>query len=117
MNFQLYQEFVKTYGHYHPEKVTGYSYTELYSVLEGEATYLMQHGSGVTIDDIYCVKAKAGDNVIIPPNYGHITINASDKQLKMANWVCNGFSSVYGEIDKLGGGAYHLLKGGWASVW
>jgi len=31
--------------------------------------------------------------VIIPPNYEHLIINASDKDLTTANWVCREFSS------------------------
>ena len=106
-------EHNKTYGHYHPDKVPGFSYPELYTVLEGEPTYLMQRSEGGKVSDAYFVKAKKGDSVLIPSNYGHITINAGKKPIKMANWVCGKFSSIYGEIEKLGGAAYFLLKSGW----
>lgn len=106
-------EYTKTYGHYHPEKCAGCSFTELYSVLEGRATYLLQRVEGGKVLDVYHVDAKRGDNVLIPPNYGHITINASREPLKMANWVCNDFSSEYREFDRLQGGAYFLLESGW----
>ena len=109
----LGREYIKTVGHYHP-KVPGtdMSYTEVYQVLEGEATYLLQKMEDHKVVDVVLIKAEAGDNVIIPPDYGHITINASTDVLKMANWVCREFSSVYEPIKELVGGAYYLLETG-----
>ena len=109
----LGQEYVKTAGHYHPTVPgTDMSYTEVYHVIEGEATYLLQKTDNGKVTDVVVIKAQAGDNVIVPPNYGHITINASDKTLKMANWVCGEFTSIYEPIRKLSGGAYYLLDTG-----
>ena len=51
---------------------------------------------------------KEGDKVVVPPNYGHITINPFDKTLVMSNWVCSDFPSIYEPIKRLGGG--HTLK-------
>ena len=109
----LGHEYIKTAGHYHPE-VPGanMSYTEVYQVLEGEATYLLQKTDDGKVTDVVIIKAQAGDNVIVPPDYGHITVNASDKILKMANWVCGEFASVYEPIKELAGGAYYLLESG-----
>ncbi len=101
-------EFVKTKGHYHPQH-----YGELYIVLEGQAIYLMQKVKGEKIEDIYAVEAKRGDHIIIPPKYGHITINSGKKTLKMANWVYNNFRSVYEPIEKRGGGGYFYTTRGW----
>lgn len=109
----LGDEYVKTAGHYHPHVPGGHiSYAELYQVLEGKATYLLQKAEGDRIVDVIVCEAKAGDLVLVPPGYGHITINASDVRLKMANWVCRDFSSLYEPIKKLFGGAYYLLTGG-----
>ena len=110
-------EFVKTAGHYHPflpgSKMT---YPELYEVLDGEAHYLLQRreqGRGTErITDVVVVKAKKGDKVIIPPNYGHVTINPSEATLKMANWVANAFSSIYESMKVKGGAAYFELTNG-----
>ncbi len=109
----LGDEYVKTAGHYHPP-VPGHhvSYAELYQVLEGEATYLLQKAEDNRVVDVIVCEAKEGDLVLVPPDYGHITINASDKTLKMANWVCRDFSSIYEPIKKLFGGAYYLLREG-----
>ncbi|WP_440953881.1 glucose-6-phosphate isomerase family protein [Methanosarcina sp. Mfa9] len=110
---RLGKEFVKTKGHYHPivpgAKV---SYPEIYQVLEGEAVYLLQKAEGESISDVVVIEAGKGDVVIVPPGYGHISINRSETTLKMANWVCTSFSSVYEPIRKAGGGAYYLLEEG-----
>ncbi len=109
----LGDEYVKTAGHYHP-LVPGQdvSYAELYQVLEGEATYLLQKAEGDKIVDVLVCEAKAGDLALVPPGYGHITINNSDDTLKMANWVCRDFESLYEPIKKFFGGAYYLLTSG-----
>jgi len=106
-------EYVKTAGHYHPE-VPGkaITYPEVYEVLNGEAEYVMQKLENDKIEDVILVKAKPGDKVIIPPGYGHLTINASNKVLKMANWVAKDFDSIYSPIKEKGGGAYFILKDG-----
>lgn len=113
---RLGKEFVKTKGHYHPivpgAKV---SYPEIYQVLEGEAIYLLQRAEGENVLDAVVIEAEKGDVVIVPPGYGHISINRSETVLKMANWVCTYFSSVYEPIRKAGGGAYYLLDEGFVA--
>ncbi len=103
-------EYVKTLGHCHPE-VPGakISYTEIYEVLRGEAHYMIQKGHD-RITDVVVFKAGRGDKVIIPPDYGHVTINPSNKVLKMANWVCRDFSSFYGPYKEKGGAAYFEIE-------
>jgi glucose-6-phosphate isomerase len=104
-------EFVKTAGHYHPcVHGTDVTFPEVYEVLRGEANYVMQKPDNDSIKDVIMVKAKQGDKVIIPPGYGHLTINASNKVLKMANWVARDFESIYSPIKEKGGGAYFILE-------
>ncbi len=104
-------EYVKTAGHYHPN-VAGSSvtYPELYEVLEGEAIYLLQNQD---LSDVVAVYAGATDKVLVPPGYGHITINRSNKTLKMANYVARSFSSLYEPYREKKGGAYFFTKDGW----
>jgi glucose-6-phosphate isomerase len=59
------------------------------------------------------VKATRGDKVIVPPNCGHVAINPSEKTLKMANWVCRSFESLYEPYTQHHGGAYYELINGW----
>lgn len=106
-------EYVKTAGHYHPF-VPGMvvTYPEIYEVLGGEAHYLLQKQGVEGIEDVILIKAGTGDKVIIPPGYGHLTINASNKILKMANWVARDFESIYSPIKEKRGGAYFYLEDG-----
>ncbi|MBN2110382.1 MAG: glucose-6-phosphate isomerase [Methanosarcinaceae archaeon] len=112
----LGREYIKTAGHYHPfVPGTSLSYTEVYQVLEGKATYLLQKKEGEMITDVIVYNADKGDCVLIPPGYGHITINATGETLKMANWVARAFSSVYEPIKDMSGAAYYLLVDGFVT--
>ncbi len=107
----LGREYIKTAGHYHPQAPGGIvTYPELYEVLEGEALYLLQSQD---LGDVVVVNASAGDKVLVPPGYGHITINRSNKTLKMANFVARNFSSLYDPIKEKAGGAYFFTRDGW----
>jgi glucose-6-phosphate isomerase len=104
-SLMLGEEFVKTKGHFHS---TGHS--EFYTVLEGEAIYLMQKKDST---DAYYINAHKGESVIIPGEYGHITINATDKVLKMANWISKNCVSEYDNITKMHGACWFYTKDGW----
>jgi glucose-6-phosphate isomerase len=112
--FAMGLEFVKTYGHYHPRVNPTLRYPEVYEVLEGDAHYMLQRAQNEeSVDEVILVKATRGDKVIVPPNYGHVTVNPSERTLKMANWVCRSFDSVYEPYAALHGGAYYeLINGG-----
>jgi len=103
-------ERVKTKGHSHPKNTAGVGFPEIYEVLEGTAHYLLQSRP---LDDIVLITADAGDLVIIPPDYGHVTINPSpDETLSMANIVSTAFESEYGEYEARHGAAYYELTDG-----
>jgi len=108
----LGQEYNKTAGHDHPlAPKTNLTYTEIYEVLQGEAIFLFQDSCGDEIKNVYAVKAKKNDKVIVMPNYEHLMINASEKELKTANWVCRNFASnIYKPFRKKHGFCYFALK-------
>lgn len=103
-------EYIKTAGHYHPNASGSVTYPEIYEVLDGEAIYLLQNQD---LSDVVAIYASAGDKVIVPPGYGHVTINSSNKTLKMANFVARSFSSLYEPYRNKKGGAYYFTKDGW----
>jgi glucose-6-phosphate isomerase len=114
-------EFVKTLGHYHPY-ISGskLSYTEVYEVISGNANYFLQKvndinkdSEDVVVEDVVVVEAVAGDKVVVPPNYGHITINSGKEPLIMSNVVFADFKSVYGSFISAHGGVYYNTKKGW----
>jgi glucose-6-phosphate isomerase, archaeal len=104
----LGNEFIKTAGHVH----TG-PQQEIYTVLEGQAIFLMQKTNGETVEDVYAVKAGAGESAIIPSNYGHVTINPSGKDLKTEDWSSETTKSDYSLFQKLQGACYYYTKEGW----
>jgi glucose-6-phosphate isomerase len=72
--------------------------------------YLLQSRD---LDDVVIISAQAGDLVIIPPEYGHVSINPSpDSVLVMANIVSTAFESEYGEFEKYQGAAYYEMSDG-----
>lgn len=103
-------ERVKTKGHFHPKNPAGVGYPEVYEVIEGHGHYLLQTR---LCDDVVMVSADQGDLVIIPPEYGHVTINPSPgATLAMANIVSCAFESEYGAYEQYGGGAYYEMADG-----
>ena len=103
------KEYTKTAGHNHPlVPDTNITYTELYEVIKGEGLYLLQKTKKNKVIDAYFIKAKAGDKIIIPPGYAHITINQGEDILIMANWVARNFTSEYENIKTLKGAAYYI---------
>ncbi|HJJ28297.1 MAG TPA: glucose-6-phosphate isomerase [Methanocorpusculum sp.] len=104
-------EYVKTKGHYHPCNKNGVPYPEVYEVLSGYAYYLLQKRDHT---DVIILPARTGDVVLIPPGYGHVTINPAKEELVMANLVSTDFASEYGEINDMHGAAYYYMKkDGW----
>ena len=100
-------EYVKTKGHYHPDNPQGTGYPEIYEIIEGSAEYLLQDKS---LSDTVVISAGKGDIILIPPGYGHITINPGNTTLVMANIVSTAFSSIYSDYEDLQGGVYYRMK-------
>jgi len=97
-------EFNKTLGHYH----TG-DYPEVYEVLRGEALFLMQDRD---YRRLIIVEARRGDQVLIPPNYGHVTVNVGEVPLITSNLVFWDFESDYGPfLEKRGALVYVTEQG------
>src|SRR3989344_791529 len=93
----LGQEFVKTKGHVHIGP-----FQEIYTVIKGEALYLMQKTEGEHVVDVYAVEAGPGDSIIIPVGYGHITINPSETEdLRTGDWTSENCRSDYSLFEKL----------------
>jgi len=105
----LGKEFAKTKGHEHLGNCG-----ELYITLKGRAIYLLQKYQNNKIEDVYAIKANKGGVVIIPPQYGHFTINPSRKEeLKTANWLDERSRHDYDIIDKKQGACYYYTTKGW----
>ncbi|NPV69622.1 MAG: glucose-6-phosphate isomerase [Firmicutes bacterium] len=108
-------EYIKTAGHYHAH-VPGESveYPEIYEVLSGRAHYLLQRPGEQpgTVDDVVVVEAGPGDKVVMPPGYGHVTINPGPEPLVMCNLVEATFTSNYGPYRQARGAAFYEVENG-----
>lgn len=105
--FQMGKEFVKTLGHFH-----GIESNEMYIVLEGEGLFLFQKGKD-EIEDFYAIKGKQNDCIIVPKEYAHVTINATNKTLKMANWAKKESGFDYETVKNKKGLCYYFTPEGW----
>jgi glucose-6-phosphate isomerase len=109
----IHGECTKTYGHYHPANEKGLQYPEIYQVLSGEAVFLLQKKNRDGSVDTILTHAKKGDVLLMPPGYGHVSINPSDQDLLvLANLVYDKFESIYSDFEENRGGAYYYLKDG-----
>jgi len=109
----LGEEFPKTVGHHHPLKTgTSVRYPEIYEVLSGAAYFLFQRieeGKDEAPEN-YLIKAKAGEKVVVPPGFGHITINPASEPLIVADIFADNVDSIYEYLKDHRGGAYYILK-------
>jgi glucose-6-phosphate isomerase len=105
-------ELPKTHGHYHPGSEDGLAYPELYQVLRGSALFIMQKKNRNGTVDVMMVKANEGEVVLLPPGFGHVTVNMGEENLILSNLVYDRFEAMYDEYDENQGAAYYILKDG-----
>jgi len=110
----LGKEYNKTFGHYH-EAGRHTSFPELYEVLHGNVHFLLQKRKGENgeVEEVRLLKAKEGDKIVIPAEFGHIMINPSKKHtLITLNALERTFRNDYKPfIDKKGGAYYEIAEG------
>lgn len=117
-NGKIGPEPIKTVGHYHsnvPEAEI--SYPEVYEVIAGEITYLLQ--SKPSKDDkvdVIIIEAKTGDKIVVPPNYGHVSINRGNSVAISSNIQRRDLpaSADYNTLAKTNGAALYYDGKDWA---
>jgi glucose-6-phosphate isomerase len=103
-------EFAKTYGHCHPVAEKGLTYPEVYQVLMGKALFILQKELENLRYIVSIVDASEGDVLLIPPNFCHVSINPSEKNLLLANIVSTKFQSLYEKFRENRGAAYYYSE-------
>jgi glucose-6-phosphate isomerase len=114
---RLGDEYLRTLGHYHlPIQGRSISYPEVYEVLSGSATFLLQkvdsvfaQPSEVRVLDFIVLQAEVGTKAMMLPDYGHWTVNATDRPLVVSNWVCADCESYYRSMPLTRGASCHVL--------
>lgn len=107
------RELPKTFGHYHAKDMGGIGYPEIYEVLSGIAWWIIQKpakNDPRTIEETYLIEAHEGEKAVMPPNFGHISINPGPKPLIMANWIGNFFKYDYDTYENLHGACWFALN-------
>lgn len=101
-------EYVKTFGHVHPPAPDGLSYPELYQVVFGRAWFVLQKRTAGGVN-VRIVRASAGDSVLIPPGFGHVSVNIGNTPLVLCNLVADGFQSDYGWFRRCRGAGVYVV--------
>jgi glucose-6-phosphate isomerase len=109
-------EYPKTFGHYHGTQVD-----ETYCLAEGEGIMILQKkhldkkGKWIPemVDEVFLVRARPGDELVIKPEYGHSWSNTGDYPLiSFDDWRAGHSPSDYQDIKRLQGMAYYLVDDG-----
>lgn len=106
-------EFVKTIGHYHVYKPgTTVRYPEVYEVVYGKVFWLFQKASAdlERLEGVYLISAERGEKAIVPPGFGHVSINATDDVVVLSNWQRLGNKGVYELYESHNGAAYYVIE-------
>lgn len=110
-------EFKKTAGHFHCE-VPGkqMSFPELYQVVKGRAIFVMQKVDDcrkegrMVVEDAILAEAGPGETVVIPPDYGHCTVNISDETMVFINLVACASQNFYGSVKASAGMCCYVMQ-------
>lgn len=103
------REYVKTHGHIHkPEPRSGIDYPEICEVLVGTAHFLFQtlDPEALSCSEAFYVEVKAGEKIIVPPGYDHLTINPGPGPMLFSDVVSLKCSGNYERFKTTGGAAY-----------
>lgn len=108
-------ECKKTSGHFHALIAGGASsYAEIYEVILGRALYVLMKVNDPAlpaeqqrIEDAYLVEVHEGERIILPPLYGHASINIGDGPLVFSNIASSANKSDYTPIKSKHGMCYY----------
>ncbi len=105
-------EHSKTHGHYHLPGAAGIPFPEVYQVFKGEGLFLLQKCEGPMVEDFVYLRGRPGDVIIIPPWYGHVTVNPGPEPLLMGNLIYRLVKSDYEPFRKYRGAAFYYTLNG-----
>ena len=116
---QINGECKKTSGHYHgwnPQKTN--TYAEVYEVIKGTALYILQKSDNfdaenpadVRVDDLIFATVHEGETILIPPNYGHCSVNIGEGPLVFSNLAYVPCPVHYGPVKHFHGMSFYVMK-------
>lgn len=114
-------EFFKTSGHYHGfSEGRALPYGEVYEVLCGEVAFVLQRspqlstkGDGAEpVDAVRVLHVRAGETIVIPPLWGHASINVADVPSAFSNVAVADTPLLYGPVAERSGMAVRIVSDG-----
>lgn len=116
---QINGECKKTSGHYHgwnPQKTN--TYAEVYEVIKGTALYILQKSDNfdaenpadVRVDDLIFATVHEGETILIPPNYGHCSVNIGEGPLVFSNLAYVPCPVHYEPVKHFHGMSFYVMK-------
>lgn len=104
---KLGEEFTKTFGHYHPQDAP----VETYEVVSGAGVLQLQKGMPGQVEEVVLVRAKPGDQIKIPEEYGHSWSNVGSTPLVLLDdWSVGHTPADYEPLEETHGMAYYLVE-------
>lgn len=111
-------EYKKTSGHYHGWNADHtHSFAEIYEVLSGTALFMLQKASrfeedpaGAEVEDVIAVRVEAGQTLLVPPDYGHASINIGEGALVFSNIAYLQHDILYDSVKAHRGMAYYAVE-------
>ena len=116
-------EYIKTYGHYHVGQLD-----ETYNILFGEGIALLQKLSATesgemiadSVEEFKAIITKVGDEIYMPPSYGHLLVNTGKTYFVTADNSPVDFEEKdpasfpghadYALVKKMHGFAYYVIS-------
>jgi glucose-6-phosphate isomerase len=105
-------EYFKTQGHYHPPlDAASPGHPELYHVLAGRGLFLLQRAVPPhwQVQEAIVIDVTPDDVIVVPPNYGHLTVNYGEKPLVFEAFLADNLSPVTTPYRERRGGACYCL--------
>jgi glucose-6-phosphate isomerase len=103
------REYIKTLGHIHlPDPRSGIDHPEICEVVTGRAHFLFfqLNPDFTSASEAFFVEVSAGQKIIIPPGYDHLTINPCPGVLLFSDVVALGVRGNYERIKAASGAPY-----------
>lgn len=112
-------ELVRSQGHIHAVSAScGSSTPEVYEIWQGKAYIYMQEFVSENAGRCFAIIAEPGDIVIVPPNWAHYTVNASQSEkMLFGAWCIRDYSFDYQEIRAKQGLAFYPVMEGKQVIW
>ncbi len=111
---KLGDSYKSTGGYYRSLADNGYTYPEIYQVVDGYAEILLQQPGEKheQVKDVIMIRAQKFDAIIIPPVYGVSIINPSDKRTIIARIRADEAKEITEEFERTKGTCYKRLEDG-----